>query len=244
MKRHIFTVVFALTLQGCVTTLQMQPIKSSDQVTQYQDGAEMVISTKTNVVGARAAQNMFRANQRPSFVITVYNRTKNPFDFSTENISARSNIAHLKVFTHEELVEEVRRQHAAASFMTAFAGAMQSYSASMSGNQYYSGRTSSGTYYSGRTYNPAIAANAQAIANANTERNMQQINESAKQSLGELARSILKRQTVMPDTWHGGYIVTEHIRLPDNGRETITLGINIGDEAHTFTFLVSKVERK
>jgi len=259
--RTLFALVaLVLVLQGCVTTIGIKSNPSDQQTTMYESGAKAVVSAKTNIVAVRPVSQSFKSNKKPSFVVTIQNGTSNQINFSTENISARNNNKLIKVFTYDELVAEVEKQKAIQAFATALAGAGRAMSAANAGNQYqhgsYNSHSNGNIYspygnasysgneygtYSGYSYNAAAAQQAQAVAQAQTDKDFARIAANSESALSELGRTILRKHTVFPGKWHGGYIKLAHIELGE-GKNSLAVVVDVGGEMHPFNFTLYKVE--
>ena len=111
------------------------------------------------------------------------------------------------------------------------------YSTNSYGSRGYAG-SSYGTY-SGYTYDPAAAAQAQAAANAQTAQSFQNLNAAANAAVSDLSRTILKKETVTPNEWHGGYI---RLQQPAELSNTISLMVTFGGEEHSFQFTQNVVQ--
>ncbi|MBI4799771.1 MAG: hypothetical protein HY794_13795 [Desulfarculus sp.] len=218
----------------------------------FKDGTEAIISGKRSIVAVRPSANTYTSRQRPTFIVSVFNRADKPIVFSTEDISASVAGSPLKVFTYDELVAEIEKQRKMAAIAAALAGASQAMNAAQAGTQYHYGsyNTSyyggSGNYvsgygtYSGYTYNPAAAAQAQAAANAQMTENLSNINASANVALSDLGRTILKKESVLPHAWYGGLVEVQQTPVPDSSN-IIYLKVIFDDEEHNFEFTQTKV---
>ena len=182
----------------------------------------------------RPESTSYKSNERPRFVISFNNRTEDPINFSTENISAMVGSEQLEVLSYEKLKAEVESKAKLAAFLTALSGALQSVSAGQSaGNTYYQ----DGRY----SYNPYAAQAAQNQVNARTQSQLAQIEQQSQQALGQLGKEILKKTTVMPSQWHGGYI---EIKNPFGKiKSPIEMFVTISDEVHHFRIGNIKAKR-
>lgn len=240
-------------LQGCATTLKLDPVASEEQKEIFQGGTETLISAKESLVAIRPSTNSYQSVQRPSLVVSVTNGTDEPYNFGPENISASINGQSVKVFTYDELVAEVKRQQAWAAVAAALNGAAQSMNAANAGYTYNSGTYNSSYYgsgysgygygsYSGYTYNAAAVQQAQAAANAQTQANMAAIKTQTDEALNQLASTMLRKETVFPQKTFGGYITLDKLPVPDSPNEVI-INIAVGAEVHQFKFMLTKVAK-
>lgn len=253
MKNLIVTLVLCALIQGCASTLKIDPQALDGQQEIYQDGIEAVISPKNALVTIRPSTNTYSSEGRPTFVVSVLNGTEESFNFSTEDIHVFVDGVPHKVFTYDELVAEVKRQQAWAAVATAINGAVQSMNAADAGYSYQSGTTNAFAYdnygnsaygsglYSGYTYNAAAAEQAQAAANAQTQANIQAIRNQTEQSLNFLGSTMLKKTTVFPHSWHGGYVTIAEIPNTTQPHE-IKVVVSAAGEDHEFFLQHFKVE--
>ncbi len=242
-----------LVLSGCASTIRVEAVAGADQTKMYRGGTEVLLSRKQSTVAVRPSANSYTSEQRPTFVVSVLNGTDQPITFSTEDIVATTAGARLKVFSYEELVEEVENQRKWAAVGAALSGVAASMNAAQAGNKYTYGTYNTNHYgsrgyygsgygtYSAYTYDSAAAAQAQAAANAQTAQNFQYINASAESALSDLGRTILKKETVMPNQWHGGYVRIQRPPVPER-TNMISITVVFGAEEHFFQFLQTTVK--
>lgn len=254
MKRLLTIAILGFLLQGCASTLKLEPHALDGQQRIFQEGVEAIISPKAALVAIRPSATTYSSEGRPTIVVTVLNGTEEPFNFSTEDVQVFVDGEPHKVFTYDELVAEVKRQQAWAAFAVALSGAAQSMNAANAGYTYNSGSYNAYAYdnygnraygygtYSGYTYNAAAAQQAQAAANAQTQANMQAIRNQTEQSLSALGATMLKKTTVLPQAWHGGYVTIEKIPNADHPQD-IRVVVRAAGEEHEFLFKHFKVQQ-
>lgn len=203
------------------------------------------------MVAIRPSSSTFESSERPNIIISVLNKTNESFNFSTENISATTNGKDLKIYTYEELAEEVKDAEMWAAIAAALNGAAKSMNASNAGYTHHSGTYNSTTYgtgynaygsgsYSGYSYDAAAVQQAQATANAETQAEMQAIKNKTENALNILNSTILRKTTVMPNTWHGGYISLDKLantKQPQNIRIVVT----INNDSHIFVIKQTEI---
>ncbi len=253
MKRLLLVFITVLFLHGCASSLKLDPYALDGQKEIYQEGVESIISPKKSLVAIRPAESIYSSGNRPKIVITVLNGTDEPFNFSTENVQVFVDDNPHKVFTYDELVAEVKRQQAFGAFMAALNGISQSMNAANAGHAYSSGSINTYAYdnygnsvygygtYTEHTYDPMAVQQAQAAASAQTIAYMQLVNNQAEQSLSSLKTMMLKKTTVFPQAWHGGYVAME--KIPDiSQNHTIKVVVSILDEKHTFLLNQLKID--
>jgi len=254
MKNLLLVLASCLLIQGCASTLRIDPQTLDGQQEIFQEGVEAVLSPKKALVAIRSTTNTYSSESRPTFVVSVQNGTKDPFNFSTEDIQVFVDGQPHKVFTYDELVAEIKRQQAWAAFAVALNGAAQSMNAANAGHTYHSGTSNAYAYdnygnsaygygsYSGYSYNAAAAQQAQAAANAQTQADMQAIQSQTEQSLQSLGSTMLKKTTVLPQSWHGGYVTIEKIPNVAEPHEIKVL-VQAAGEEHEFLLQHFKVEK-
>lgn len=222
----------------------------------YQDGQNTLTSTQLNTVSVTPRSNRIKSGDQGAFVIAVHNGLADDFVFSTENVTARDLVngkaGALHVYNYGELVAQEKRRQAWAAFAVALAGAADSINAANAGYSHTYGTYSGSAYasngvsahgygsYSSTTYNYAAAQAAQNDANANTSARFAQLAEQGQENLRALSSTVLKKQTVFPDTWYGGVVM---VALPSvtSTLQQIRLDIEVGGEHHEFIYNLEKV---
>jgi hypothetical protein len=248
MKKLFLLMLTIGAMQGCSTTLKLNPVASDEQNEIFQGGTKALISTKKSLVTIRPSANSYQSGQRPSLVVSVTNGTDASYNFSPDNIRASINGQSVKVFTYEELVAEVNSQQAWAILGAALGSAAQSFSAANSGYTYNTSYYSSGyggnryTPYSSYTYNSAAVQQAQAATNAQNQANMAAIKTQTDKALDRLSSTILRKETVFPQKTVGGYITLDKFPVPDSANE-VTLNVSAGGEMHQFKFMLTVVDK-
>jgi hypothetical protein len=243
MKNMILALSLFFLLQGCATTLRLDPIASDGQQEIFQEGVKTLFSTKQSLVAIRPSTSTYLSTQRPTMVVSVLNGTETPFNFSTEDIMVFADGQPVRVFSYDELIAEIRTRQAWAALSVAMSGAAQSMNAANAGRTYHSGTYNTGYgygSYSGYSYNPGAVQQAQAAANAQTIANMNVIKSQTDQALTELSATILKKTTVFPQMLHGGYIKLEYFS-DSPSVNNVVVKVNAGGEIHEFKFSHIKV---
>lgn len=254
MKNLLTIAILGIFLQGCAATLKLDPRALAGQQEVFQEGVEAIISPKKALVAIRPSANTYSSESRPTIVVTVLNGIDETFNFSTEDVQVFVDGVPHKVFTYDELVAEVKRQQAWAELAVALDDVAQSMNADNAGYSYKSGSYNATAYdnygnraygygtYSSYTYNAAAAQQAQAVANAQTQANMQAIRNQTAQSLSALSTTMLKKTTVLPHDWHGGYVTIEKIQNIDQQHEIRVVVRAVGED-HEFMFNHFKVQQ-
>lgn len=252
MVRIIFVVYVACFISGCAQTMKIKANPAAGQQIVYENGKELIVSKKVSAFAVASLTGTIKSNQRPKFIITYFNGASVPLNFSTENISAIFNGDKARIYTFEELVEEIESNRRSQAISAALVGASQIMNAS-SGTQYHSGSFNTNYYssggsgygygtYSGTTYDPTAAAQAQAVIKSQTMSNINSSNAYAANALNEIDRTILRAHTVMPQQFHGGYIVLQKLQL-QGSENKLNIVISIDNESHVFDYIITTLEK-
>jgi len=67
------------------------------------------------------------------------------------------------------------------------------------------------------------------------------IKVDAENELNKLSNTILKKQTVFPNNWYGGYIELDRMDIAD-GNNTLFIKVNIAMETHLFLFTLNEMK--
>lgn len=253
--RLIGIVISIQCFQGCATLVTLSPRPTPEQQVIFLKGTEHVVSKKENVVSVGLCNGVRASGTRPEFIVFLSNKTEEPINFSTENIRAKANGDDLKVYTYEELQNEVQQQYALTMFFVGLGGVARSMNAANAGYQYHSGSIQSHYYgaggygwgsatYSGITYDPDVAQMAQMQAQAQTNAEMAQVANQYKETIANLDANILQKTTLLPETTFGGIVVVEKTKCPKKDeRNEIEFIVNVEGEFHEFAFQETKVEK-
>ncbi|MCP3688935.1 MAG: hypothetical protein GY784_11015 [Gammaproteobacteria bacterium] len=235
MKEFLSILVSCALLPGCASTLKIESMALDGQQETYRQGVKNVISPKTALVAVRPTTSIYSSEDRPTFVVSVLNGTEKSFNFSTENIRVYVGGTPHQIFTYDELVAEAKRR-------TWGIPNSAGQPAGAANNTYSSNYSSGFSPYPGYIYNAVSAQQMQTTATAQTSANIQAIREQAMRLLSRLKSTMLKKATVFPQAWHGGFVTMAEI--PDSVQPlVITVTISAAGENHTFVLRQSKVGR-
>ena len=235
---------FMLTIGCAIKYNKISTLPTKDQASFFKDGRQVVVSRKPNsIVTIAPSQEAFPVDTRPSFIIVVNNLSTQPVTFSTENVAFNMDGKELQVFSYQELVQEIEQQRRSAATTQALIGALGILGASMEGGRTYH----SGTYqsqntvgtYSGTTYSPLATLQAQTTFGAMTANNIAAINSAAQGQLNSVQNSVLKKETVLPNTWYGGYVRIANLAEPET-LKSIKSTITVGKDVHEFLFTLAQ----
>ena len=247
---------FMLNMGCAVKYNKISTLPAKNQTFFFKDGRQVIVSRKANSIATIAAsQGKFPINTRPSFIIAVNNLSPQPVTFSTENVAFTMEGKELKVFSYQELVQEIEQQRRSAAMTHALIGAAGVLGAAMDGGRtYHSGtyQTQTSIYgnnnlytgnttgvYSGTTYDPLATFQAQNTINAQTANNIAAVNSDADKRIDIVQNTILKKETVLPNTWYGGYIRISRLAESQTPKRIKTT-ISIGKDIHEFFFVFAQ----
>lgn len=237
LLKPIIVLAALLSLSGCVMHQKLTPILDSAQTTKYEQNIEYVVSQKKYDIALAYLGN---DSSTMSFVVLLRNRSKNSFNFSTDDISITDGgNRFIKVFSYDELMQQEQSRLAWKSFGVAMDNLNNSMRASNVGNNYGSGSAyhSNGVYstYNMHYYDSGAAYNAQALANIQNQANSDRFKREAHASITALQNTLLKRQTVGVGMEYGGVIKTGLPAHKDEPR-VITFKITLPNDVHIFKY--------
>ncbi|MBB3121807.1 hypothetical protein [Pseudoduganella violacea] len=253
-----FTAICAV-LAGCASPIRTEPTLLAGQGQIYRDGIPSAISKKTFIVMASPSNSVREGKDRMRVIVSVVNTSPNPIDVSISNFSVLVDGRLEKIFTFEEIAQEIKTEQAWAAFAVALGGAMQASAA----QQQASYKSTYGTYntnttgslntygtrnnsfanfnantvgtYSGWIYDPAAGQAAASSVHAQTTANLSNLQTQGEAALKIAAQTVLQRTTVFPNNSHGGQLVIGKFEVPDTGI-IVDILANIEGETHTFRF--------
>lgn len=226
-------------LSGCAAPRTLAPVPVAGQSLTYTQGTPTLISRRKNA--ALVALLTPQTNGNAIFFVGVANRSKQPFNFGSENIAADSNGRPLQVFSYEDLARQVQSKQAWSNVAIALgAGARAAAAAQPSrtyaqGNIYgYNGQQIGSYNAYGTTYDPIAQQAAQSAITAEAQGQSAENAARAQAQLAQLS-AVLRTTTVYPGKTFGG--VAE---INTNGAlGALAVTLNVGGEPHVFTFRIS-----
>lgn len=114
MNKHLLILMVCVLMQGCASTLSLNPQILDGQQKIQQGDTTTVVSSKATLVAIRPSTPIYSSWQRPKLVVGILNATNTSFDVSTDNIKVYVDAVPHKVFSAAELVAEAERQQAQA----------------------------------------------------------------------------------------------------------------------------------
>jgi hypothetical protein len=226
-------------------TTQFQPYPGQESL--VRDGVPSILSRQAkSLVLVRPARRQFESNQRPIFVLAMYNLTGTPLQFAATSVSVAQieqggQIRPLRVYTYDELVAEEQRRQTVRAIGAGLAMAGNSMSAASAG--YYNGTaTVYGPYGAStvnvRGYDPTAAAIAQSTAAAQNEAMIANTVAIGQRNMDALERSVIKDDTLLPGEWYGGQIQFD----PPNGSsaKSYVITLRVGADTHQVAVLQSR----
>jgi predicted MPP superfamily phosphohydrolase len=227
--------ISVLLLASCASQIKVDPVLLENQERIYRDGVPAVISRKGLVVVAAPVKVIREGKEQPKFIVSVANTSSSQFDIDTSNVVASVDGLPLKVFTHEEVADDIKSQQAWAAFAVAFSGGMEAASARQQASTSYNYNANSTGTYTGWTYNAAAGQAAADAVNSRTNSQLALLQHEGQAALDDAQRDILKRTTVLPGTSHGGQIFLATFEVPESG-STLDLKVSVAGEDHQFRF--------
>jgi hypothetical protein len=233
------------------STLKLVPRALNGQQKIYQEGVEAVISRKKARVSVRPSADTYSSERRPTIVVSVYG-TEKPFDFSTEDIKVFVDGNPHRVFTYDELAAEINERHKKRITDLKTRYDMQTRKV---GNEGYKSTSSNPQILSpsdnenimgdttkyGYKYDVSDIVRGGSEAQVDLDRETRAAEIQTAQALNALDSTMLKKTTVLPNTWHSGYVTMEKIFSPSKLHE-IKVIVTVAGEEHEFLLNHIKVQ--
>ena len=244
--KKILQLGLIIFLTGCGATTSVNLEKAPELRMVAYDGDRLAVSKKRRTVASLASKTIGEPNGKTfKLLLIAENKNASQFELNTKSVEVTINGQLAKVHTYNELVKAEKKAHNRQLIATAFAGAMQSYSASISGQQRTSGTYSGSTYgtygsynsygsFNSTTYNAAAAQAASAQAQANTNAQIDRIGQRSGANLNKLKATYLKPTTMIRGTAYGGTIAVSAPKLRKGAIQTVKVKVSLGSEEHTF----------
>ncbi|MBN1904736.1 MAG: hypothetical protein JW927_06530 [Deltaproteobacteria bacterium] len=248
MKKIIFTFVFCLLMQGIVSaeiTMKLVPAEQKGQKIVTQEGSEAIISHKgKSSVALRPPPDGYTPDGRPMILVSVYG-TNQQYDFSAEEIKVFVDGNPHQVLTYDGYVKEIKqRQEIEVKALETKYDAMSnniaqnSYkpSSSLESHNPSSSKNTVGSMSSGGyEYDISSLGRDQNQINAEMQAQKDTIEKRTAQELAVADSIMLKKTTVLPDTWYRGYFAIENIPDPAQTHK-VKIIVTVAGEKHEFMF--------
>jgi hypothetical protein len=246
MKNIIFTFVLCLLIQGYVsaeTTMKLVPQVLNGQKIITQENSEAIISHKKSSVALRPPPAGYSSEGRPMILVSVYGIGKS-FDFSTEDIQVFVDGKPHGLITYDKWVGDIKQRQAneltaieskyAALSRNAAEGAYKSTSDPEVFNPSNKEENLVGSKSGGGiTYDVSSVARSQSQINADLQSEKDAIEMRTAKELAVADAVMLKKTTVLPDTWHRGFVAIEKIPDPTQPHE-VKIIVTVAGEEHEF----------
>lgn len=246
MKWFLSVAIMFFILTGCVSTVGVKSSPRQNQEVIYSRGSEVIASQNQNFVAISIVEPEYKETKRSRYLVFFKNLSQSPVNFSTQNITAAINGVGVRVCTYAQLAKEIERNRDLQQFSNSLAGAFNSIGAVNSGYTNYNGtvynQSMGVSSYSGSSYNTGDAYATQALVQAETKQNSGRINNQANSSLYTLEKLALRKQTVWPNKYHGGFIQLEKHRL-SKPKNSLTINVDVAGERHSFNFILTEKRR-
>jgi hypothetical protein len=238
--KGLFAVVAGILIAGCaaprLATMSAQP-QGEVQEVRFNQGAPSIVSkghiASVVVAPENNGSGAHIVNERVLLLVGVKNNSDRPFNIQEANVTATMDGAPLKVWTAQEVEEDVRSQAATARTWATIGSVLGAFGAGMSGQTYYSGYAGN-TYFSGTAYNPGAvnaAMNQQAAASAASFNSIDQAEAAGLATV----RGLLKATTVDPGAIVTGWV---QVSVPESRSDKSRYEVTVvsGGEGHIFVF--------
>ena len=246
--RNFSLLVCCFFFLGCASNLYFQPIDNHQQTMFYNQGMPVLLTEKDVRVFLQPLGN---DGGRPRFVIMVFNDSDRMFDFSVENIKAKLNDQDIKIFTYDELKDQIEGRAKMARVLTALSGGLNSASAGMTAGytqnsgtfEYYDNNSYGYGTYRGHSYNSNQAFQAQQAINQQTEAQISQIQNQESFAINNI-QNILKKTTVTSGNKVAGIIVLDNLKCGATYQDKLNVLVNILEKDYVFDMLCGNVRLK
>ena len=258
MLRNIIVGLVTVTLTGCAADMALVPLEGQSKKNVYIEGNPAVIgynSDQTIGVVVNPQNLNLKSDQRLRFYVLVMNLGEEDFLFDPSSTKAETSSGiSLKVYSYQEIVDEIETQRNWAAVANAINAGSRSYRAGQAGTTYHSGNAyttgsynafgsdenylgnySGSTTYYGTSYNAGEAQRAREQARAQNQADMQRTQQAYEINMAA-ASSVLKKSTVFPNANIAGFIVVEQ---PENEQQ-IKLTTFVNGEPVDFDFSYMK----
>jgi hypothetical protein len=246
MKNIIFAFVLCLLIQGYVsaeTTMKLVPQVLNGQKIITQENSEAIISHKKSSVALRPPPDGYSSEGRPMILVSVYGGIGKSFDFSTEDIQVFVDGKPHGLITYDKWVGDIKQGQ--ASELTAIESKYAALSRDAAKGAYtpssdpevFSPSNKDSTVGSmsggGVTYDVSSLARSQSQINAEKQAEKDAIEMRAAKELSVADAVMLKKTTVLPNTWHRGFVAIEKIPDPTQPHE-VKIIVTVAGEKHEF----------
>jgi hypothetical protein len=196
---------------------------------------------------------LIESGKRARFLVTIKNGTSRSVPFSTEDITVTTNDAvtgeelALKVYSYEDLAKEEKGRHASAGAAVALErasdpmNALHAVHTNNRGTHARCGYTRYGTNsYADRncsntTYKYAALQTGQSVTSVRSQAWSVELESEDKATMDQLASTILRKETVLPGEWYGGFVEVQMPGVTTIPR-VIRVVIQLAGEPHSFIF--------
>jgi hypothetical protein len=244
MMKVVQVVVVALALSGCATSYALKPEQGVAQNVTFDHGAAVVMSKKDHGAVRVAPTNTSFAG-RLSLGVVAFNDGNKGENLGVENVQIfTASGTPVRVYSYEELAKQAKNAAMWQAIAVGLSASANAYAASQpatvntTGSIY--GRGGYTNFNSSTTvYNPANAALANSINQANTERSMAQISGTLESTLAGLGESVLRTTTISPGEAFGGNVIADKPKFAKGEDQSLRVVVQFAGEQHEFKFAVA-----
>lgn len=254
MKKIVLLIGLCFLLQGCVASFYtLSPRVLDNQKKIDRGGIESVLSTKKEgSVLVRGVSDQFSSEDRPKFVVGVYGEKE--FTFSSANVKAYVDGKPLKVFSLEEIVDEVKNNLEARILEAKESFKAKSRKAVEDNAQKDSREINTNIFTSSKTNTRIVGQSDSGIYRTDTE-SMEEDQKAASLELNTKIDSIkrdtailvknlkekaLRPATVPPKTWYRGEVYMD--KIPGEVHE-IKVAVTLFGDKHEFILNCTQVKK-
>jgi len=234
-------------------------VPTAEQSARFEDGRQLIDSS-AQASAARIYEPRQQTPKQSGFRVYVMNDGVKPFDFGPENITIRfADGTTLAMLSYRDLLKQQERAEAWQAVAVGLAAAGRSMEAASAGTSYGTVQSSGSTYgtfgatpFAARssgistfsTYNAGAAAAARANADAETSRQIEQMQLNQAAQRDDLAQ-VMKLTTVDPGQPFGGIVQYMVPRAVQSSKVALPIIIEVraGDEVHKFNATLARSRR-
>lgn len=234
----VASVAASMIVSACATSYTMTPHPTAGQSVRYVQGRATIFAEGTN--GA-VQVTALGPNEKGRLIYSVaaQNRSAEPHNFGSENVTLSANGAPVRVFSYNDLERMAKNEATTLLVLTALAGGAAAAAA-------YSGPTSTSTTYTPygtyrtETTNRAAQAVAASAATASSAIQMRQISDNLDDTLANLGMNVLQTTTIDPEDDFGGQVIADRVSIPKAGELGTSLTVTFAGEDYVVNFGISQ----
>ena len=233
-----------ISSSGCFPTAMLDVKPKLYQNVIYKDNDKIVLSERKSDVVLRLVDKKISRGLKVTFWAAVINMNSPCYNFSTDNIRAKQGITPLKIFSYDEMMQEIRAGAQMRSINAQLAGLATLTNNYNAGYQYVGGNVNINGFsgnYSGYIYDQGKADESNRNIINDTNSKLNSIYSDEANSLTTLYNTYIKKQTICTKQVNGGnFIITTN--KSDMPSDDIEIVINVDGDDHEFTITNTLVD--